>query len=231
MGFAGRSQGSYSLPDVSLGPRKPACRVGEASFRPETRNQVCQPRRRAGGRVSPVSRAGGESGPPGGGQRKSDTTVFPGPSPAEVGPRVWSVARRGRRVEPAARGQGQGSAAPRPYPAGPASPESRSSHVPWEAETLIVLCLLVRNASLPPPPIPFSAGSPASTSVFPCWARGAWASGLWLDVAALGAGSGRRSKLLGRRGVAVLGASGYARPACPGVTSRRASPRVPGPRL
>ena len=167
MGFVSRSQGSYSLPDASLGPRKPACRVGEASFRPETRNQVCQPRRRVGGRVSPVSRAGGESGPPGGGQRKSDTTVFPGPSPAEVGPRVWSVARRGRRVEPAARGQGKGSTAPRPYPAGRASPESRSSHVPWEAEALIVFRLRVRNASRPPPPIPFAAGSPASLPYFP----------------------------------------------------------------
>lgn len=125
LGSVGRSQGSYSLPGASLGPRKPACRVGEASFRPETRNQVCQPRRRAGGRVSPVSQAGGESDPQGGGQRKSDTsTVFSGPSPAEVGPKVWSVARRGRRVEPAAWGQGQGSAAPRPYLAGPASPES-----------------------------------------------------------------------------------------------------------
>ena len=135
LGSVGRSQGSYSLPDASLGPRKPACRVGEASFRPETRNQVCQPRRRAGGRVSPASQAGGESDPQGGGQRKSDTsTVFSGPSPDEVGPKVWSVARRGRRVEPAAWGQSQGSAAPRPYLAGPASPESPSSHVHWEAD-------------------------------------------------------------------------------------------------
>lgn len=115
-----------------------------------------------------VSRAGGESGPPGGGQRKSDTsTVFLGPSPAEVGPRFWSVARRGRRVEPAARGQGQGSAAPRPYPAGPASPESRSSHVPWEAETLIGLCLLVRNASPPLPPSLSRQGPPPPLPYFP----------------------------------------------------------------